>query len=329
MKYSKNPIKTFSIGFYEKYYNEADEARKISDRIGTNHYELYIDKITALETVKKIPYYYTQPFADASELATIVLNEFAKKNNITNVLTGDGADQLFCGCTIYDTIFKVQRTHTILNPLNIYVKPELIKNNRKLIYLFSNSDKEYQDQCDIIYYESLLKGLLKYDENNRLKSEFKIESNNWQQRRLFFDFDTFCCERVLTKMGVAAKKNDIEIFTPFLYKDIIEYSLRIPHKYKYYKKNKKFILKDILFKYIPQEFINTKKRGFAIPTQKWLQTYLYEDLKRLSNQKFIDKQNLFNSNYIEKIIKNIDDRKYTAIIWDFYIFQLWYETYML
>ena len=330
-KYSEKTIKTFSIGFYEQEYNEAQKAKKIANYLGTDHHELYIDEKKAIETVKKIPKYYSEPFADASALATIVLNEFAKENGIKKVLTGDGADQLFCGCKIFDTIYKTQKTHMILNPLNIYINPKLYKYKRKFFYIFSNSNKQYQDQCDILYNEQLLEGLFKYSDNfsRKLKSDIKINSRNWQEKRMIFDFDTFCCKQVLTKMGVASRKNNISVYSPFLNKELIEFTFRIPHKFKYYKKIKKYILKEVLFKYLPKELFAKNKRGFAIPTKNWLTTYFYDDLKRLSNQDFIKKQDIFNYDKICFLLNNINDKKYAHIIWDYYIFQLWYEMYML
>lgn len=327
MKYLNKPINTFSIGFYEQQYNEAEKSKKIAKYLGTNHHELYIDKTEAIETIKKVPLYYSQPFADPSALPTIILNEFAKENGIKNILTGDGADQLFCGSNIYDTIYKAQKAHRMLNPLNININPKLYKCKKKIFYIYSNSNKKYQDQCDVLYDECLFNGLFK-DDNKRLESD-KIKSKNWQERRMIFDIDTFCCERVLNKMGVAAKRNNISIYSPFLDKDFIEFTFKIPHKFKYYKRIKKYILKEILYDYIPKELIDKNKKGFAIPTHKWLMTYLYDDIKRLSTKSFIEKQHIFNYDKVCELLSNIHDRKYTYIIWDYYIFQIWYETYML
>ena len=329
MKYSKNPVNTFSIGFCEEEYNEANKAKKVANQLGTNHHELYINKKKALETVKKIPLYYSQPFADGSALPTIILNEFAKENNIKNVLTGDGADQLFCGSNIYDTIYKVHKLRKIINPFNIYLNPKIYKKKRKLFYIYSNSDKQFQEQVNVIYSEYLLQGLFEDSNSKKLKSELKIQSNDWQEKYMLLDFETYCCERVLTKMSVAAKRNNILIYSPFLDRDIIEYSLKIPHKFKYYKKIKKYILKEILYDYVPKELFSYKKKGFGIPYKQWLNTYFIDDLKRLSTKDFIDKQHLFNYNKVCNLIDNINNSDYTQIIWDYYIFQIWYEMNIL
>lgn len=158
-KYSTRKINTFSIGFYEEEYNEADKSRKIAEFLGTNHHELYITKEKLLETIKKISQYYSKPFSDSSELPTIILKEFAKENNIKVALTGDGADQLFCGCSICDTMWKCQNSYMLFNPFHLHISPFKLKNRKKLAYIFSNTDKKYQAQCDILYNEMYLEGL--------------------------------------------------------------------------------------------------------------------------------------------------------------------------
>ena len=325
----KPGINTFSIGFYDEERNEADKSKRIAEYFGTNHHELYVDEEKLIDIIKKIPNYYTEPFGDASELPTIVLNEFAKENNVEIALTGDGADQLFCGARLYDTLYKVQKVHRIFNPFNIYISPEKLKYRRKLMYIYSNKDKKYKSQCDILYSETFLKGLFEDNGHKRLENEEKIDSKCWQIKRLVLDFDTFICDRINTKMGIPAMKNNIEIKSPFLNKDIIEYSFRIPHKYKYYKKIKKYILKQILYKYVPKEYYDDTKKGFYIPIIKWLNTCLADDLKRVSSKEFIKEQGIFNYDVISKLIEKIDNRQKSEIIWNYYMFQLWYEKYMI
>lgn len=325
-KYAYKKIDTFTIGFYDEKYNEAEKSKRIAKYLGTNHHELYVNTESLLEVIKKIPKYYAEPFADPSELPTILLNEFAKENNIKIALTGDAADQLFCGSRVYDLIKECQFLQTVFNPLHIHIPPKLIK-KRKIFYTFCNNDKRYKSQCDVSFFETVLEGLFK-DSGQKRYEEEKINSKNWQEKRMILDFDTYSCCRINTKMGTAANKNNIEVRSPFLNTDLIEYSFRIPHKYKYYKKIKKYVLKEILFDYIPRELFSEKKKGFDIPTKKWLKTYLYNDLNRVASQEFIENQKIFNYEKLQELIKDIDNYKTTQILWDFYMFQLWYEEYM-
>ncbi len=318
--YPKN-TNTFSIGFEIEEYNEANSSKQISEYLKTNHHELIIKNMDAKEIVNKIFDYYSEPFGDASAVATIILNEYAKKNKIKIALTGDGSDQLFCGAGVYDFFYKINKYSKILNPLHIRLNNKLVKNNR-LFFLFSNVPKKYRAQIDFINDEKKIKDL--FIDNGIKRFEYdEIKTNNLQEERMILDLDTFMAQRVLPKMCIAAKKNNIDIIPPYLSHDVIEYTFRIPHKYKYHNKIKKYILKQLLFKKIPSSFFSKKKKGFAIPVKEWLKTTLNTDLKRVSTKEYLNKQNIFNYEKVQSLINNIDNN--SNLVWDYYMFQLWYE----
>ena len=327
-KISPKKINTFSIGFYEEENNEAEKSKRIANYLDTNHHELYIDKETALDTVKKIPKYYTEPFGDGSALATIILNEYSKKNGITTALTGDGADQLFCGASLYDTLYKTQKYHRILNPLNLYINNKIILKNRKLMYIYCNSNKDYFAQSETVLFDKYLNGLFIDNGTKRFEQEKNINTKNWQEKRMVLDLGTFISDRVIAKANTSSSRNGIEIRSPFLKHDMIEYSYCIPHKYKYYKKTKKYILKELLYKYVPKEYFESKKRGFAIPTRIWLQTYFNKELKDFCKKDYVEKQGIFDYKTINKLLDDIENKEITNILWDYYIFQLWYQEYI-
>lgn len=237
VKNSNKKIHTFSIGFYDEKQNEAEKSKKIANYLGTIHHELYLNKDDIIKKIKKIPEYYKEPFADSSGVPSVVLNEFAKDNNIEIAITGDGADQLFCGGIIYDKILSCQKAYRLLNPLKLDLKNKII-NNTKMIMIYANNNKDYQAQSNIL----------------------------WNER---------------------------------------------------------------LFDYIPKEYYDNKKRGFGINKRKWIKEYLYEDLIRLSTKSFIEKQNIFNYDKVCQLIKEIDNYQYTCIIWNYCIFQIWYEKYII
>ena len=326
-KVSKDSINTYSIGFYDEKINEANKSKRIAEYLKSNHHELYISENEAAEIIYKIPEYYNELFADPSEVATVILNEYAKKNNVELAITGDGADQLFCGAGVYDTLYKTQKIKNIINPFNIYISADRF-NNRKLKYLFSNKSKYYASQCEMNDFDSKLEGLFNQTEDTRFKQEKLIKTSNLQERRMILDFDTFMCDRVVNKMNTAAHKNNIETRSPFLSKDIIEYSFKIPHKYKYYNKCKKYILKQLLYSYIPEKYFSDNKQGFSIPTMKWLKTIFKKDLDRFSAKTYLNKQGIFNYNKVQELLNKIDDKGFTIIIWDYFIFQLWYDKYI-
>lgn len=319
-KYFKGDLQTYSIGFYDNETNEAEKSKKIAKFLNTKHHELYISKEKIIDVVKKIPKYYTEPFGDCSSLPTIILNEYACEHNIKIAFTGDGADQLFCGSKVYDNIYKLQLAHKFLNPFNIHLNFK----NKKLMYLYGNTNKKCQSQYEGLLQDRILKNLFVDSGCKRFEQESEIKSKNWNERRMILDIGTFMADRVCIKMGIASRNNGIEIRTPFLCKDVIEYSFKIPHSLKYHNKIKKYILKEILYDYVPRNFLSERKCGFGIPTKKWLKTYFFKDLKRVSKKSFIQKQDIFNYEKIVSLLDNIDNSEFTQVIWDFYMFQLWY-----
>ena len=329
-KYFNDSINTFSIGFEEKNEDESKYAKKIAELINSNHKEYIISDNDALHFVHRVPLYYREPFADASQVATIILNEFAKENGISASITGDGADQLFCGLNEYDSIKRMQLLHSIGNPINVHIDNNLIQKNLKLQKIFLNTDKRYQCQFRVSMYETAnhLDDLLLTSGEKRYEMESLINTSNWQERIMILDLSTFITYGVVNKMSRAAYSNDIELMSPFLDKDVIEYSFYIPHKFKYWKGDKKHILKEILYEYLPADLFKRKKHGFGIPMWHWLDTSLKKDLVEVSDREFLLNQGIFNPDYIEKNFKTLG-RVNVQVIWDFLMFQLWYKMYMI
>ena len=326
----EKPINTFSVGFYEKDRNEADNAKKIAEYLGTNHHEIYISKKDLIDILKKIPEYYDEPFADTSQIPTLILDKYAHENGIKIAITGDGADTLFCGSSIFDKVYKMQKQYKILNPFNLYINSNVVKET-DLRYLYNNSDKRNQTQIDILGKEFILQGLFKDEGKKKYNLEDRINSKNWQEKRMMIEINTYLASKINTKIYSSSAVNQIEYKSPFLENELIEYSFKVPQKYKYYKKNKKYIIKQILYDYLPKELFDSKKKGFGSPIKSWLNTYLYEDFKKVTSKDFIEKQNIFNYKKLQELIENKDkkfSKKIYQILWDFYIFQLWYMEYI-
>lgn len=331
-KHSSVPIKTFSIGFYEKERDEADRARSIAKYLGTNHTGLYIGDKEIYNMISDIVRYYDEPFADSSQIPTMLVSQFAKKD-VTVALSGDGGDELFCGYNMYDLVYIAQKTdfirkvlhHTpILGSVAGRLSPE--------IRAFINNKEDYKTQLFVdVMWEEVKKILKDYQANPKHSVEEIISQKNWQEQRMLLDMCTYLPDEIMAKTDRASMKYSLEVRSPFLDYKVVENSFIIPHQYKYYRREKKYILKQLAYDYIPKELLSGPKRGFGVPLAKWLRGPLKKEIKRYSDPLFLYKQGLFEPLGIQELIKKQEKSSkiiYSSILWSFYMFQRWWEEYI-
>jgi asparagine synthase (glutamine-hydrolysing) len=163
-------------------------------------------------------------------------------------------------------------------------------------------------------------------------------TNDFQVKRMLLDMDTYLPEDILVKMDRASMKYSLENRCPIMDTEVMEYSFRIPQRFKYCKKDKKHILKDIAYDYIPREMLERPKTGFGVPMDAWLRGPLKEALLDYSSSSFLKKQGVFDPEYVSKFISNYvvngdggpaTGANYSKIAWSFFIFQQWYNYYMI
>ena len=335
-------IKTFSIGFNEEKYNEAEHAKKIATHLGTDHKELYLDESALFDFLAELPYYYDEPFADNSQIATMAVSKLAKED-VTVVLSGDGGDELFCGYDSYLDIFKNNRNINLAMIIKNFLDFTGLKNSKLIRNILPQNFNLFVDtyrkslgaQFWLGYYEVALKALLNAETYSNLNfEEIKFTGNNVFNKMLN-DQITYIPDDILCKVDRASMKYSQEVRCPLLDYEIVEFANSLPFEYKY-KETKKRILKDIAYDYIPKELLDRPKMGFAIPTEKWLKSKLqdkvrqFADVNRLKNQGLFNAEtmNRFISDYFSGNIKlplgNLDN---TRIVWSFYILQDWLEFY--
>lgn len=365
-EHSDRPVKTFCIGFDVPRYNEAEYAKEIAKHLGTDHTELYISEKEMFELVSSIPQYYDEPFADNSEIPSMLVSKLAKQD-VTVALSGDGGDEFFCGYNIYDNVRTAQlldipgaMVHslsgiksgdgTLLDKMPFRVK--VVANNRdpetktqlvsegyiRASHAFITGNEEMDVPISAEQYLSTDYNL----ESNSLPVLYPVESlygvKDFQIRRMLLDMDTYLPEDILVKMDRASMKYSLEARCPIMDTDVMEYSFRIPHRFKYHKGDKKHILKDIAYDYIPKELLERPKTGFGVPMDEWLRGPLREQLLDYSSTSFLRKQDIFDVDYVSKFINDYvvkgdggpaTGANYSKIAWSFYIFQQWYNFHMI
>lgn len=344
-EHSTEPVKTFSIGFHEERYNEARYAKQVADYLGTNHTEMYIDEKQMFDLVESIPQYYDEPFADSSQIPSMLVSALAREK-VTVVLSGDGGDEFYCGYNIYENVAQAQlldvpgaMVHGIchlplINRIGLADKLPF-----RVRVIAENRNKETKTQFGASNYV-VRAGKMVRNDGNELPCHYPIESrygeNKWQIRRMLLDMDTYLPGDILCKVDRASMKYSLEARCPILDRDVMEYSYRIPHAFKYCKGDKKHILKDIAYDYIPKELLDRPKVGFGVPLDKWLRGPLREQLLDYSEKDYLEKQGIFNAEYVSDMIRDYirtgdggpaTGANYSKLSWSFYIFEQWYQHY--
>lgn len=340
---SDTPVKTFSIGFYEEKYNEAKYAKEVASYLGCEHTEMYIDEKDMFSLVESIPAYYDEPFADSSQIPSMLVSWAARKK-VTVVLSGDGGDELFCGYNVYEMVRKAQQLDGVGALAGAAGRLLHITDKYpfKVRVIAGNRNKEAKTQFIAGNYLKIAENMVNLKgQEERIPCYYDFESDyqekNWQERRMLLDIDTYLPGDILCKVDRASMKYSLEARCPILDKNVAEYAFSLPHEFKYQRGNKKRILKDIAYEYIPRELLERPKVGFGVPLDKWLRGALKEQVLSYADKGFLSKQEIFNPDYTNEFLMNYmrtgdagggSGANYSRIVWAFFVFQKWFESYM-
>lgn len=341
---SKEPVKTFSIGFTEEKYNEAGYAKEVASYLGCDHTEAYIGEEEMLSLIDSIPKYYDEPFADSSELPSMLVSELAKKK-VTVAISGDGGDEFFCGYQIYTKVLQAQKLDKIgavagavgdfFHVTDKYpFKVRVIAKNRK---------KDAKTQLIAGNYLQVAEQMIKGAGTGKsvpcyYDFETKYQEKNWQERRMLLDMETYLTEDILCKVDRASMKYSLETRCPILDTDVMEYAFSLPHEFKYKNGMKKRILKEVAYQYIPKEMLDRPKTGFSVPLDQWQRGPLKEQILAVTEPDFLRRQDIFEPAFTMRFLKQYMEKgdggagsgeNYSRIVWAFFMFQKWYEAYML
>ncbi len=361
-KNSINPVKTFTIGFFEDEYNEANYAKKIAHYLGTDHSELYLTIDDALNVIPNLPIIYDEPFGDSSSIPTFLVCSLAKQK-VTVALSGDGGDEQFAGYVRYWTseiiskkinkfplhlrIFFAKLLGRIpFSFLNLfYLKifdylPQYIKVKNfhdkweKLINILINNDNisEIYRMTICIWDREQINNLLSRDLIPCMYDKLFEKTLNWpiQSRLMYIDKHTYLPDAMLTKIDRASMAVSLEVRVPLLDHRVIEFTSLIPDDLKYKNKTGKYILKKLLQRYIPKEFFDRPKMGFGVPIGEWFRGKLKDLLLDYLSDDRLRHEGIFNIRYINRIInehlfKNVNHqyRLWTLLMWE-----MWREKWL-
>ena len=342
-------IKTFSIGFDSPDYDEAVFSKKVADHLGTEHTELYINDRDLLETIYKIPQIYSEPFADPSQIPTILLSQLTK-SKVTVSLSGDGGDEIFGGYSRYflgqrivNSLGKIPFTlRHFIKVLNI-LDNSLTKNffffflKNRLTGLQGKYDKlinifDFQDEKDLYARLSTFQNSFLINDSNEKLYKESIWSKNitYAEKAMMQDTIDYLPGDILRKVDLASMSVSLETRIPFLDHEIISYAWTLPFDFKYRKGSGKFILKDIAHDYISSDLLDRPKKGFDIPLNSYLRNELREYSTSMIDKSKKNLEELFNFEEIDKVYNShlVGDADYSNLLWNTITFFAWYEEYL-
>ncbi|HOM27409.1 MAG TPA: asparagine synthase-related protein, partial [bacterium] len=346
------PVKTFSIGFDVESFSEIKYAKIVAKKFGTEHNE-FIVKPDIIEILPKLVWYYNEPFGDSSMIPTYyVANQ--TKNYVKVALNGDGGDENFAGYPRYyqtkvlEKLHKISKSTGLLNKIN---KNLILKIYNKFPYKFpvrilkwlqetddygfcyaytrrlTSFSPEWKDKLYSTFFKNEIKNYNSFTITENLWS--RTENLDLLEKMIFCDFNLYLPEVLLVKMDIATMANYLEGRSPFLDTEFIELIASFPPELKLNGRISKYILKEKLKNFLPDEILYRKKMGFGVPLGKWFRDDLKNYLKEHLLSENFRKGDLFNNKEVEKIINEHISNKadHSSRLFLLLIFELWRKVY--
>lgn len=348
---SLQPVKTFTIGFAEESHNEAKHAKAIADHLKTQHTELYLSPEETRAVIPDLANFYDEPFADSSQIPTYVIAKLTRQH-VTVSLSGDGGDELFGGYNRYTWVPNIWRKISYLpRPLRILIRKMLqaltpaqwdkIFNSFGIIIPKLAKQYNYGDKLhklarlldSVSPYEIYYKLLAHWDAtqiDKRITKLIKdLNSPSLQSSMMYIDSKQYLPDDILVKVDRAAMAVNLETRIPFLDHRVVEFAWSLPLDLKIRGGQSKWIVAQLLNKYVPKDLYDRPKMGFGIPIDKWLRGPLKEWAQDLLTDSMLEKHDFLNVSSIQqKWREHLSGRRnWQYHLWDVLIFQSWYETH--
>lgn len=335
-KVSNQQIKTFTIGFAEQKFNETHYAKKIARHIESQHFEYIVSEKDAKIILSDLFNYYDEPFADTSAVPTMLVAKMARQH-VKMTLSGDGGDELFHGYGAYKWANRLHHPFLRMSrkPINMLLK---LGNSRlkRIAHLFNYSNKEnifshIFAQEQYFFSKKELKFLLQ--EYSMIDKELLIDFNNlgrnlsWSEKQALFDLNYYLTDDLLVKIDRATMQNSLETRVPILDYRIVEFALNLDKELKIKNNESKYLLKKILYSYVPKELFERPKWGFSIPLEKWLQNDLRFLIDDYLSESLVNQLGIVNYSEVEKLKKRFFKNKENYLyqrIWVLICLHKWY-----
>jgi asparagine synthase (glutamine-hydrolysing) len=352
---SARPVKTFTVGFDEAGYNEAVYAKAVARHLGTEHTELYVSPQQALDVIPKLPRLYDEPFSDSSQIPTFLVSQMTRQH-VTVSLSGDGGDELFGGYSRYHRAAGIWRKLSLLpdfaraglaeairslpvsawNRLAAPILPMLPVRTRnigdkahKFAALLEQNDRNRFYQGFMWHWESPDNIVLNVDgpPNYFNPDESPGSNKGYFESMMLADTLNYLPDDILVKLDRAAMGVSLETRVPMLDHRVVEFAWRLPFDIKVRNGQGKWILRQVLDRYVPRELMERPKMGFGVPIDSWLRGPLRDWAESLLDESRLRREGFFNPAPIrQKWDEHLSgQRNWQYLVWDVLMFQAWLE----
>lgn len=322
-------VKSFTIGMPVKEYNEATIAKEIAAHLGTEHTELYITEEDAKNVIPKLGSMFGEPFADSSQIPTYLVSKMTREH-VTVSLSGDAGDELFCG---YNSYFGVERVWNKLNkipyilrkPVSVLAYHNPIIRERTLLAkakLVGASDP--MELYDFAMEKEQIAIRICKDKGLVFGKEIPKDLSV-VQKIMLRDLLMYHPDDILVKVDRTAMAVSLETRVPMLDKDVVEFAWTLPDEYKKANGKGKIVLRDVLYRRVPEEIMDRPKKGFSIPVPTWLkEPGLKKWAEELLNKESIERQGVLDYEIVSRLWSDFIDKDiWRAQIWYILMFQIW------
>lgn len=307
---SATPVKTFSIGFTESTYDESAFARNVSEYLGTHHHEFIITEKEAIDRIPLLTGIYDEPFADSSAVPTLLVSEMARRH-VTMTLSGDGGDELFLGYGAYTWAARLENPLTSLlrRPAGALLNCGGSRYRRAanvLDYpLRSQRASHIFSQEQNLFKRSEIAGILnpEYFREFSLKEEFPGLNLSPAAAQSLFDLRYYLRDDLLVKVDRASMYHSLETRVPLLDYRIVEFAMNLPDRLRKNGNVTKYLLRKVLYQYVPESYFQRPKWGFSIPLQKWLKSELGFLVNDSLNRNELLRYQIINPDEAENLMK--------------------------
>ena len=347
---SSSPVETFSIGFDEEGYNEAIYAKQIAQYLGTKHTELYVSALDAMSVIPKLSSLYDEPFSDSSQIPTYLVSAMTK-SSVTVSLSGDAGDELFGGYNRYLWTRKIWAKVKFMPPSvrrfiawGMKSVSPIVWNKilRQIVSMPLPGDKIHklanllpaQSAEDFYFYlishwhdvDNIVIGS-EYSADPVVNNSAKLDLGSIEQNMMYLDSMSYLPDDILTKVDRAAMGVSLETRIPFLNHHVVEFAYQLPLSMKIQNGESKWILKQVLDKYIPREMMERPKMGFGVPIDTWLRGPLRDWAESLLDESRLKQEGFFHAEPIRKKWNEhlSGSHNWQHHLWDVLMFQAWLD----